>query len=281
MALKVLAIVALGLPGAVQARQLQPMPVVPIVAPPPPPMPVVPIVVPPPPMLVGEPAPVFERLASLVAPDGNAEAAVDRLSAALLQSMTAKDANFADAVARYPGLDDAVSTAMRPLLLEGTRTATPMYRADLARFYAARLTVKEAGQFADFLVKPGPRKFFDTATAQNSYKAISSNLADEKAATAEAVRRDFSNAGQRAADVLTEAEKAELMLFFGSPLGLKLRSFGADKTALDLKWFNYAPPELETRIGRTVLQAMIDHVAKTDRKTADSMRRILKDDLAD
>jgi hypothetical protein len=281
MALKVLAIVAVGLSGAAQAQQSQPMPVVPIVAPPPPPpMPVVPVVAPPP-VAVGEPAPVFERLASLVVPDGNAEAAIDRLSAALLQSMTARDADFADAVARYPGLDDAVSTAMRPLLLEGTRMATPMYRADLARFYASRLSPQEAGQFADFLAKPGPRKFFDTARAQNSYKAISSNLADEKAATADAVRRDITNAGQKAAEVLTEAEKAEVMLFFGSPLGLKLRSFGADKTALDLKWFNYAPPELETRIGQAVLRAMIDHVAKTDRKTADSMRRILKDDLAD
>lgn len=50
---------------------------------------------------------------------------------------------------------------------------------------------------------------------------------------------------------------------------------GPHKAELDQKWFNYSPPGLQDKVARATIDAMLDHIAKTDPVMSKRMRDAL------
>lgn len=219
--------------------------------------------------------PIYSELAGLIVTDSTLGAEVDKIASSLIENMNATDPDFADMESRYPGLGAAVAASMKPLLLEGATRTLPLYRADLAQFYARQLTAAEARTFVDFMARPSTRLFYEEVRRQNSYKAITGDLVKDRDASTASMSKDLKNAAPKAVAALNPAQQLELQAFFTSPLGKKLQSLNPEKTKIDAKWFNYSAPDLEDRMEKVVIDGMIAHIEKTDQATADLLRKEL------
>jgi hypothetical protein len=202
-----------------------------------------------------------DELSAVVVPDQMTEGQVDRLVEGLLVQMFAQSENLRQLEAAYPGMKDAVGAGMKPLMIDVYLKMMPLLRADLAALYRANLTTGEARTAKNFLRSPVFAEFSESALANINFKAITGAL--------------LASAEAKTGKALSPADRATLMAFFASPVGLKLTSLNPQKLAIEAKWANYSDPESDKAIELAVIHAMVSHIALTDPETAAAMREEL------
>ena len=218
-----------------------------------------------------------DKLAALVTPDRMIPQQTDKIITTMLQALLEKDAGFAALNARYPGMTDAIGQRVRPIMLESSMSTLPLYRADLSNLYAANFTLAEANAAVAFLSSADGQAMVNSANANLDYKTSVKALTAGGEATTKDLRQDARAAAEQTVDAMPPARKARIGAFFASPAGQKIIAMGPRKSELDQKWFNYSPPGLEGRVSRATIEAMLDHIAKTDPATSQGMRTALID----
>jgi hypothetical protein len=216
-----------------------------------------------------------DELSAVVVPDQMTEGQVDRLVEGLLVQMFAQSENLRQLEAAYPGMKDAVGAGMKPLMIDVYLKMMPLLRADLAALYRANLTTGEARTAKNFLRSPVFAEFSESALANINFKAITGALLAERDVTAAEFGSDLASAEAKTGKALSPADRATLMAFFASPVGLKLTSLNPQKLAIEAKWANYSDPESDKAIELAVIHAMVSHIALTDPETAAAMREEL------
>lgn len=216
-----------------------------------------------------------DALAAIVLPDAMVEPQTDRLVEALLDQMFQQDAGVAALETNFPGMRDALGAGIKPLMLKHAVSVMPLYRADLSGLYQTRLTTAEARSAAAALGSPAFVRFTRAAQANMNFKAIAGAIGKERDITTADVRSDIQIAGTKTGAELSDKDRAAVLVFMTSPLGLKLRSFSSEKLAIDTKWMNYTTPDAEKEVEAAVIQSMVSHIALTDPETAELMRKEL------
>lgn len=217
-----------------------------------------------------------DRLAEVLTPQGALPAQVDKILASLLGNMKRNDPSFEKMEQTYPGMLQAVSDAMRPVLLKSSASAIPLYRADLSLLFQSELTAAEADAATSFFASNDGQSLIASLQDNMQYNRTVGAVSADKAATNADVRADKGAAGVRTFQSLEPAQRQRVMAFFTSPVGRKLIALGPKRTAIDQKWFNYSPPGSEAEIQSAVLEAMVQHVAKTDPEKAAKFRAALE-----
>ena len=216
-----------------------------------------------------------DRLAAALAPGSSVPRQIDTVVAAMLQAMVQQDASFAAMNQKYPGLTDAIAVRVRPLMIDGSNTTLPLYRADLSQLYCDTMTLAEASAAAAFFESVDRQALLASATANMSYKASAGALAQGGDASAGDVRADQQAAARRTVDGMSPAQLRRVSQFFATPAGRKMIAIGPRKTALEQKWFNYSPPGLEAEVASAMAGAIVDHIGKTDPELAAKLREAL------
>ncbi|MFM5917713.1 MAG: hypothetical protein ACKOOL_09290 [Novosphingobium sp.] len=216
-----------------------------------------------------------DKLAALVTPDSAVPQQADKLIGAMLQTMLDKDAGFKALNNRYPGMTDAIAQRVQPLMLESSRATLPLYRADLSSLYAANMTLAEANAAVAFFSSDDGRALLSSANANIDYKTTVGAITSGGEASTSDLKQDVRSAALQTVAQMTPARKARVGAFFSSPAGQKIIAIGPKKAELDRKWFNYAPPGLQDRVALATVEAMVDHIAKTDPDMAKKMRDAL------
>lgn len=216
------------------------------------------------------------RLAQAITPDRIRAGQVDKLLSAMTSSMLEGDSRIEALEHRYPGLMDAIQERLRPIMMRLANERTPLYRADLAQFYCSRLTISEARFAADFFLSPDGIAMIDLANANIDYKRSINSLLDSGDASTAAMDADKRAAGNRAARQLDSGLQKRILAFFQSPVGRKLIAINPQKSLIDQKWFNYSTPAGEAEVKLVIVEAMLDHIAKTDPQKAAEMREDLE-----
>ena len=217
-----------------------------------------------------------DELVAELTPDSDVAGQTDRLIDTMMTEMLRSDPAFAEMESDYPGLSQAMKTALRPIMLRVAFATLPLYRADLSQMYQDNLTTGEAREVTAMLRTPEWRRFREKALANTDYKSTVGAMLREEDASIASAGADRRSTARRMADDLTPAELNAIKTFFSSPLGRKFAALNAKKQAIELKWFNYEPPGMEQEVTTTILEGMIEHIAKTDPQTAARMRSILE-----
>lgn len=217
-----------------------------------------------------------DRLAVALSPEANVPNQIDRLLGAMLDSLSADKDGFSMLEERYPGMRDAVAQRVRPVLLSNSLAVLPLYRADVANFYCGELTVSQVVSAADFFSSPDGVAMIAASSVSVDYKRAADALAAERNASLQEIEADKRGAGVRVAKMLSPAQKARIEAFVRSPVGKRLVALAPRRNVIDQKWFNYARPGDEKAVELATIEAIIDHIAKTDPATAAKMRANLE-----
>lgn len=218
-----------------------------------------------------------DKLAALVTPNRMIPQQTDKIITTMMQALLEKDAGFAALNDKYPGMTDAIGQRVRPIMLESSMLTLPQYRADLSNLYAANFTLAEANAVVAFLSSADGQALVNSANDNLDYKTSVKALTAGGEASSKDLRQDARAAAEQTVGALPPARKARIGAFFATPAGQKIIAMGPRKDELDQKWFNYKPPGLEDRISRATIEAMLDHIAKTDPQTSQRMRTALID----
>lgn len=216
-----------------------------------------------------------DRLAAALVTGNSVPLQVDAMITAMLQAMVQQDPSFAAMNQKYPGLTDAIAVQVRPLMIDSSRAALPLFRADLSQLYCAAMTLAEASAAASFFESVDGQALLASAIANMNYQASAGSLAQGGDATTSDVRADQKAAAKRTVDGMSPAQLRRVSLFFAAPAGRKMIAIGPRKTALELKWFNYSPPGLEDQVASAAAGAVADHIGKTDPELAAKLREKL------
>lgn len=216
-----------------------------------------------------------ERLADAIVSERRMAGQVGTMANATVDAMFAQDTAMVEMETNYPGIRKALASTLYPLLLRSMRETIPLYRDELSAFYQSNLTVSEAEQATVFFEDPIADRFFDSAAGNMTYTTVAKQLVAQQDASPSAMRTDIGNAAVRTMQTVSPADRRFVAQFFQSPTGLKLVSLNPRKAPIDAKWMNYSPPGMEQEVEQAVMNAMVDHVAKTDPGTAAAMRKRL------
>lgn len=218
-----------------------------------------------------------DRLAAAVAPDRLVPVQVDMMLVTLSDSML-ENRNFEAMERQYPGLAGAITDRVRPIIVRDVLKMMPDYRAELSTLYCANLSIREARLAGDFFLSPDGVAMVDAVTSNMDFKHSSNAMMDGQSASASAVDADKRAASRKAIKQLSQGQIKRIGAFFQTPTGRKLIAINPQKSKIDQKWFNYAPPGSQEEVKVATLEAMLDHVAKTDPETAEQMRKGLEKD---
>ena len=216
-----------------------------------------------------------DRLAGAMTPDSVVPQQIDSIIASMLQAMLQQDPSFAALNQKYPGLTDAIAVRARPLMIDGSKTVLPLYRAELSQLYCETMTLAEANAAAAFVESVDGQALLTSTFANLNYKASVGTLMQGTEASTSDVRADMTNASKRTVDGMSPAQLQRVTQFFSTPAGRKMIAIGPRKTALQQKWFNYSPPGLDDKVASATAGAMVDHIAKTDPELAAKLREAL------
>lgn len=173
---------------------------------------------------------------------------------------------------KYPGIKDAFREALvQPLKNEATRLL-PLYRKDLAALYGKCLTASELHETINFFSSPSGVALLDTLANSATMSNVATDLTTQGAATQAALSKDKNAAGVTALFSLSSKDRQGVLQFFNSPAGKKVASLNGERTAIDIKWFNYVTPEGKKEVDQSLREALFKHIAKTDPDTAQALR---------
>jgi hypothetical protein len=225
--------------------------------------------------LAAEKKAVCDGIAALVAPDDFVAQQSDKVVDATIVAMRRGDPTFDQLEAQYPGLLQALKTAWKPMVRKNSVEVLPLYRAELSQLYQDNLTLAEARQVMTFFSSPEFKAFITSARSNLDYANTAESIVTNEQLTGGAVRKDMLAAGERTVAQMTQAQQGKLTAFFATPTGRKLIGLRNRKLQIDLKWSNYVSPEMEKEMELVTIEAMLDHIAKTDPGTAAGMRQEL------
>lgn len=216
-----------------------------------------------------------DKLAELVTPEAAIPQQADKLVGSMLQTLLEKDAGFNALNSRYPGMTDAITQRVRPIMLESSRSTLPLYRAELSSLYAANMTLAQANAAVAFFSSADGPALLSSANSNLTYKSTAKAISGGGEAQTSDLRQDVRSAAQQTVAELSPAQRSRVGAFFASPAGQKIIAIGPQKAQLDQKWFNYSPPGLEQRVSLATVEAMLDHIGKTDPDMEKRMRDAL------
>lgn len=217
-----------------------------------------------------------DELALVLTPDSSIEPQVDLVIRTMITQLRRSEPDLAELDQEFPGLLDAVGTRVRPIMVRAGRKTLPLYRADLSNLYEGNLTTEEMRQAAAFFRTPEMRAFVSTAQGNLTFEKSTAAALDQREASTSDVQSDVRAAAQRTEEEISPAQRRKLMAFVFSPVGRKLSALNPRKQAINAKWFNYSEPGLEKEVETATIDAMIEHIAKSDPELAGAMRRELQ-----
>ncbi|WP_454797170.1 hypothetical protein [Novosphingobium lindaniclasticum] len=222
---------------------------------------------------------VWDELASIVATDEQ----MARSSNAMLKAMVdglAADEEMAELETAYPGLLRAFSDALKPMMVQEAQRIVPLYRSDLAALYKANLSASEAAEIGVFLRSPQMTRFISTVAERNAMGATARDAMASREISAESLSADIGSAAIDASLQVDGADMKFIKDFFATPLGKRMSALNAQKIQIDARWSNYISPEAEAEVGPLVIEAMAQHIAKTDPEVAAEVRKTKLDTSA-
>ena len=217
-----------------------------------------------------------DRFAAVLTPEAVLPQQADRLIVSMFDAFDRKDAGFNTMEQQYPGMKEAISVRIRPIVINYARQTLPLYRADLSQLFQAELTTAECNAAVAFFASSDGQVLMSSLQESMGYERTAGALAGQKPATNADVAADKRAAGQQAFSSFDPARRQRVTRFFESPLGRKLLALGPQRTAIDQKWVNYSPPGADAVMQTAVLEAMVDHVGKTDPAKAAQFRAELE-----
>lgn len=215
----------------------------------------------------------------LLAPDSIVEPQTDQILAAMAGQMR-KDPEFAEMEAEFPGLIDAAIIRVRPIMIRAAYKGMPAYRADLSKLYQDNLTEAELREAVVFFRSPEMQAFIASAQRNMKFENSARSMVAEADPSSADLRKDITSAATQTARELPPEKLRKVEAFMESPLGRKLASLNPQRQAVNLRHFNRSDPAMEKEIEIATIEAMIDHVARTDPKLARDMRKALEDEGA-
>jgi hypothetical protein len=216
-----------------------------------------------------------DRIAAALSPDSAVPGQTEKLLAALLTSLQKDEAGFGRLEADFPGIANAVADRVRPLMVRNSLAVLPMYRADISRLYCSKMTLGEARSAADFLTSADGVAMVAASQGSVDYNRAAGALAQERDASLSDLAADKRRAGIRAAAVLDAGQKARIGAFFQTAAGRQIIALGPQRSVIDQKWFNYSPPGAEKEVEIATIEAILEHIGKTDPATAKQMREAM------
>lgn len=187
----------------------------------------------------------------------------------------AKSPDIAQLETAYPGMLAAFSEALRPIMRSEAELVLPLYRADLTSLYKETLSAAEARQVLAFMQSPPMLRFRAELGRNRNLSATARDLAAENDISQASMHSDLRSSAIQAALKMDSADLKVIAAFYATPLGGRFAAINPRKMEIDRKWSNYISPEAEAKVERVVLDAMVAHVAKTDARVAEAMRKEL------
>lgn len=215
---------------------------------------------------------VCGRISALVNPAGSIESRIDRMLPDLVKQMIAADPDVAAMEDAYPGLGDAIGTAWRPIMIKASREMMPLYRNDMAALYCRNFSLSELLEIEAFLGSPAFQTLQNSAYENISLGHTMADVMSDKDVQAASIQGDLAESARKAGRELSPEYQRQITQFMQSPVGRKMAAMAQEKLAIDAKWTNYLPPWAEKEIETVTVDAIIDHIAKADPKTAQMMR---------
>jgi hypothetical protein len=225
------------------------------------------------PAVSSEHAAACDALALTVADGSQIATQVNSFLATFEASMKPGDGSIGDLNVTYPGLKPKLVAAMRPIVIEAANKYVVPYRAEMSQLYCANLSIEEARIAKAEMSAPAFRSFVQRTMQEVKFDGMVKDIIAEKDITDSAVRAEYKSAATRV--TITPDESAAILRFLSSPTGRKLTAMNAKKAQIEAKWFNYSAPEDDRAIELAVINTMADHIALTDKGTADELRKAM------
>lgn len=194
----------------------------------------------------------FEDLANALNPPATDEQAFDRLMDGNLRQTLAQDPDLGELDYLCPGSIEALLDGSRSLLKEDFLLGQDQYRAEMAAFFATRLSPEHAAEVAALYSSPiGKRLVAAVEENQSIDFVMQEALADPFGETSEgAVAKDQEQTLLNASRNLTLAEQRELSEAFGKSEGYRAYEAIQDELVairirIDMELANEEDPELE------------------------------------
>ena len=214
------------------------------------------------------------KIAELIDPVDAVLANTDKANAAGNAAMFAQNPQLAALDAKYPGLQQAVVVAQRPVIHKYTQQMLVSLHADLARLFATNLTPAEARSYLRFLATPEMQAFARSVRQGENAAALGWDIVENsnhKLTTGE-LSGVVAASSKKAATHASMQQRMVLGMYANSPLGRKTSALNPQKTAIETRWSNDTPAGEIQEIREVSRAAMIAHIAKTDPAFAESMR---------
>lgn len=221
-----------------------------------------------------------DDLALALTPESSVEVQTDGIIKTMLDQLLRGDSGLAELEKTYPGLMAAVGVRVRPIILRSGQQSLPLYRADLSKLYQANLTTGELREAATFFRSPEMQAFVSAAQRNLKFENTTAAALGQRDASTADLQSDVRTAAQKTAGEVTDLQRRKITVFMISPLGRKLSALNPQKQALNAKWFNRSDPVLEKEVEIATIEAMIEHIGKTDPALAKEMRAKLVADGA-
>ncbi|MFM5923455.1 MAG: DUF2059 domain-containing protein [Novosphingobium sp.] len=213
-----------------------------------------------------------DDLALALTPDSSVEIQTNGIIKTMLDQLLRGNSGLAELEKAYPGLMTAVGTRVRPIMLRSGQQSLPLYRADLSKLYQDNLTTAELREAAAFFRSPEMQAFVSAAQRNMTFESTTAAALGQRDASTADLQSDVSTAAHKTAGEVTDVQRRKITVFMISPLGRKLSALNPQKQALNAKWFNRTDPVLEKEVEIATIEAMIEHIGKTDPALAKEMR---------
>ena len=219
------------------------------------------------------------ELADILVDQTRSNAMATTLINAATDEMIKKNQDVAALNEAFPGLDGAFRAALAAPMKNEVARILPLYRKEIAQFYAGRLSEADIRATTDFFRSPVGAALLMSLQQSAGMSNAATQIVSDKAVTSEALKQDSAIAGVRALFSLSPEQRNEIATFFNAPIGKRLSALNQERAAIDLKWFNYVSPEGEAEVGAAVMQAIVSHVAKTDPEAAEAIRAAMEKEM--
>lgn len=217
-----------------------------------------------------------DQLALALTPDSIIPIQIDSILGEMGKQILASDTTMAEMEAAYPGLVDAVTSAMRPIMLRSVMRMMPAYRADVSAFYCTKMTRTELTSAVAFMTSPDGQALVTQVNQKLEFKDSVGALAAEEEPSLDQLHSDKRRAAAATINSMPPDQLARIGAFSQTPTGRKMASLSRERSALDQKWFMKSDPQDDAAMEEAVITAMIDHIAKTDPATAKRMEAMLR-----
>ena len=216
----------------------------------------------------------WHDLALAIANEEQIQASSKRLLDAMMEQF-AQDPDMAEMETEFPGLLQSFRSAMTPLIQSEIAHTTPLYRADLEALYREKLSEPHTREATAFVTSPQFQRFLETYGKNARMRTTARDLVKTDKVTSDAILSDVRSSALQTSLQMDGADLRYMEEFYATEAGINFKALNPAKIEIDRKWANYVSPEASAQVVPLVLNAMIEHVGKTDPETAAAMRENL------